>query len=121
MLACAVKAAQAAASAPRPGPCRCTGGGCCSCAGGCCRGCTGQARPDAPDQPDRPRPAKNCPCAGRDTTLPSGVEQDSPGLPPAPVPSLPLAAEALAGSARAAPAFTSLPPPPRLLNCLWLC
>ncbi len=120
MLACAVKAAQAAESASRPGPCRCTGRGC-SCAGGYCCGCASQARPDAPAPPERPRPAKNCPCAGRDTTLPSGPEQDSPGLPPAPVPEPPLAAEALAASALAAPAFTSLPPPPRLLSCLWLC
>ncbi len=121
MLACAVKAALATASAPRPAPCRCTGGGCCSCAGGCCCACAGQARFAAPDQPERPRPARNCPCAGRDTTLPAGPVQDSPGLPPAPVPELPLAAEALAAYALAAPASASLPPPPRLLNCLWLC
>jgi hypothetical protein len=96
----------------------CSGGGCCSCAPRTPRADTGQ-----PDRPGPPRPFKRCPCAGRDTTLPSGPKQVSPDLPPPQaVAELALPGDALATFVGAAPALPSLRPPPlHVLKCLWLC
>jgi hypothetical protein len=104
-----VKAALTKSPAPRLGCCGCT----------CC---TGEPPASEPRQPHLPRPVKHCPCADRDTTLPSGPEKGDPNLlPSGSVIGPPLPEEALAILVGPVPALPFLPPPLHVLNCLWLC
>src|SRR5262245_34927806 len=81
------QAALAKGAPARRACCPCTGGECCGCEGGRCCSCAGRKLSSDPAKPERPDvPVKRCPCADRDTTLPSGPEQDSPALPPELVP-----------------------------------